>query len=515
MSENPSSKVLRSTRLLRAALSGVLLFAAGVLLPTSGCGSDSGPGADGGTDAGDAGADGGPSWGAKVSIDSTFVGAVDGGDGGSWQANDVVQNSLSDLVAAVDPAGRPAVAYFQTRNDAGTYPLILARELSDGAWTQETVPAALDGGSVTGHYGLALTFDTQGNPLVTYQGGVNGIDKGVKDDRWHNFATGQRMPADAVLAKKSGGTWTKYTLAQLSNSWVTDNNAVDDQGEIVGLWSAIAVDNTGTVHVVQQDVHFGVDQTAADAANLEYNSFTVSGAAATPGSGEMVASNRVGPTCDPKTPPCSSNGKLLVQAAGNYNRMVLAGGQPAVSFVTIPYGASPQQVWFAQRTGAAAWNLQQVSTKTQAFGQPPSLVYSTTAAPTGGPLFAIAYYDALGGDLRLATSATGTAFSDQPIETLGVTGLYPAAAFHGNTLGILYAYCRSPIDSTISCSAATQELRFRSGPADAAVLFGAANYESVSPVMPDGTALVVDGQGRFVAIWRDPAGGLFASRRSP
>jgi hypothetical protein len=26
---------------------------------------------------------------------------------------------------------------------------------------------------------------------------------------------------------------------------------------------------------------------------------------------------------------------------------------------------------------------------------------------------------------------------------------------------------------------------------------------------------VADGQGRFVAIWRDPVGGIFASRRTP
>jgi hypothetical protein len=480
-------------------------LAASALLQTSGCGSDPGPGADAGPDGGDAGPDGGATWSAAVSIDNAPI------------LIDAAQNSASDLVAAVDPAGRPAVAYFNSRTapDGGTYPLVLARELTDGVWTKETVPAAQDGGSVTGHYGLGLAFDVQGNPLITYQGGVAGIDKGVKDDRWHNFATGQRLPADSVLARKSGGAWTRYTLAQLSNSWITDNNAVDDQGEIVGLWSAVGVDNAGTVHVVQQDVHFGVDQTAADDSNLEYGSFTLSGAAASLGAGEMVASHRVGPTCDPAKPPCSSNGKLLVLAGGNYNRMVLAGGQPAVSFIAIPNASSPQQVWFAQRQGAATWNLQQVSVKTGAYGHPPSLVYSPNGASAGGPLFAIAYYDAGGGDLRLATSATGTAFDDQPIETLGITGLYPAAAFSGSKLGLLYAYCRSPIDSSTGCNASTQELRFRSGPASAAALFGATNYESVSPVMPDGTALVADGQGRFVAIWRDPAGGLFASRRTP
>ena len=229
----------------RAVVGAVLLFGVAALLPLGGCGSDSGTTPDAGPDAGDAGSDGGATWSAKVSIDSSLV------------VIDATQNSASELVAAVDPNGRPAIAYFQTRTDAGSYPLVVARELTDGAWTKETVPAALDGGAVTGHYGLGLAFDAQGNPLVTYQGGQTGADKGVHDDRWHNNTTGQRLPADTVLAKKSGGAWTRYTLAQLSNSWVTDNQAVDDQGEIVGLWSAVAVDNAGTVHVVQQDAHFG------------------------------------------------------------------------------------------------------------------------------------------------------------------------------------------------------------------------------------------------------------------
>jgi hypothetical protein len=487
----------------RLAIGAVLVFSAAALLPLGGCGSDSGTPGDAGPDAGDAGSDGGPKWSAPVGIDTAPV------------VIDATQNSASELVAAVDPAGRPAIAYFQTRTDAGTYPLVVARELTDGTWSKETVPAALDGGAVTGHYGLGLAFDPQGNPLVTYQGGQAGFDKGVHDDRWHNNTTGQRLPADAVLAKKSGSAWTRYTLAQLSNSWVTDGQAVDDQGEIVGLWSAVAVDGAGTVHVVQQDAHFGVDATAYDEANLEYASFTLSGATATKGPSEMTASHRVGPACTPSVPPCSANGQLLVQGAGNYNRMVLAGGQPAVSFVTIPYGASPQQLWFAQRKPAATWSLVRVSAAQGAFGHTPALLYSTTGAPTGGPLFAIAYYDAGGSDLRLATSPDGAAFDDEPIETLGVTGLYPAAAFSGSKLGLLYAYCRSPIDSSTGCNASTQELRFRSGPADASVLFGAENYEQVSPGMPDGTALVADGQGRFVAIWRDPVGGIFASRRTP
>jgi hypothetical protein len=307
---------------------------------------------------------------------------------------------------------------------------------------------------------------------------------------------------------------------------------VDDQGGVIGLWPALAVDGSGVVHVVQRDVHFGNDQSAFDTGNVEYGAFTGSGSTASKQVGEMVASNRVGPPCTVGVPPCSASGKVLVAGAGNYMRMALVGGQPAVSFVTASNSATESiQLWFARRQGAGSWVLQQVSAATGAAGHPPTRAGSATAGAGGTPVFAIAYYVASyvnttisGDDLRIAVSpeipSTPDAGSwvDDPVETLGVTGLHPAAAFGGSdgkTLGVLYAYCRSPIDpASPPCNPTDKRLRFRAASTASGALF-AADVESVGVVVPDATALVADRQGRFVAVWRDPALGVRASRRTP
>ena len=505
----------RSARLRAAAAllgAGALVLALG---SSGGCGSDTPPPPP------DAGPDAGP----------------DGGQAATWSAPATVDSAAGsglDLIAAVDPQGRPAVAYFTfsavAGQDGGLYPLTLARELTPGTWTTETVPAAIDGGALTGHFGVALAFDASGNPLLAYVGGHGTLGDAPPDGRWNDLGTGLQLPSDAVLARKSGAAWTRYSLGTMSNSFVADGLAVDDQGGVIGLWPAIAVDPSGAIHVVQRDVHFGVDQSATDSSNLEYAQFTLGASAATQsaGTGDMVGSFRTGEPCvyDPADAgTCAPVGKRLVSGAGNYNRMVLAGGQPAVTFALAPDStAEARQVWFAKRTAPAAadnaarWTKARISAAQGQAGHPPSLAYSASAGAGGAPLFAVAFYDLGGGsDLRLATSSDGAVWSDQPIEAAGVTGLHPAAAFGGaggGTLGLLYAFCRSAIDPNTSCNQTTQELRFRAGPPDAATLFFA-DVERIAGVMPDQTALVADGQGKFVAIWREPGGVVKASRRSP
>jgi hypothetical protein len=197
--------------------------------------------------------------------------------------------------------------------------------------------------------------------------------------------------------------------------------------------------------------------------------------------------------------------------AGNYTKAVVAQGQPAAVFALDEQSTNgAKQVWFARRSPTSTWSKVQVSAADGLAGNGPSLAWS----PSRG--FAVAYYayDSAGGsgDCRVATSPDGAAWDDQPLETIGDTGLHPAAAFSGDRLGVLFAYCRSPLEGVGSCGAA-QDLRFKVG-ADAQARFDAAP-EKVAGAAPESTALVVDAAGRFVAIWRDPRLGLRASRRSP
>src|SRR5262249_48748177 len=126
-----------------------------------------------------------------------------------------------------------------------------------------------------------------------------------------------------------------------------------------------------------------------------------------------------------------------VAGVGTYTRMVIANGQPAGAYALSPTSPSDsKEGHFALRT-PSGWRYQQVSTLQGAPGQPPSLVSSPTAG------FAIAFYAV--GDLYVATSSDGTSFTTGAVEALGETGQYPALAYAGSTLGVVYAYCHSPI----------------------------------------------------------------------
>ncbi|HUJ26860.1 MAG TPA: hypothetical protein VLW85_12630 [Myxococcales bacterium] len=463
------------------------------LLLAAGCSSNS-PGAppdggDGGqSDAGDAG----PTWSTPATLDSN-------------------SGAGFDLAATVDPSGKPAVAYF--RQDANSFDatcnqtlgcpqfaLVVARETSPGTWTTEDVPASLTGGDLNGHYGVSLAFDNQGNPAVVYMGGdTSQNDPEFSDNRWKDFATGAPLPSDWVVARKSGSTWSKTTLATSSDSIVSDaaqiGSQVDDNGPVVGLWAGIVFDADGTFHGVHRDVHFAADFSAFTDSNLEYGHFSASNAKL---AGEMVGSNRY------------PSGQLIA-GAGTYTSLVLAGGQPAVSFALGPNQPNDStQVWFAKRTGANAWTRTQVSNVTGRVGHGPSLAYSASQG------FAIGFLDATQGDLLVATSSDGLTWgTPNTIEALGETGYHPAAAWSGSTLGILYAYCHDPVYSgSDPCDPTSRQLRFRVPGSDGPT--GAWNDpEKVDSDVPEATAMVTDSSGKFVAIWRAPGGTVKFSRRTP
>src|SRR5262249_46293257 len=142
------------------------------------------------------------------------------------------------------------------------FALVVARETSPGVWSSEDVPASMTGGDLNGHYGVGLAFDSSGNPAVAYMGGdTSQNDPEFSDNRWKDFATGAALPSDLVVARKSGSTWTRTTLATSSDNIVSDfaqtTSHVDDNGPVVGLWAGVAFDSGGAMHVIHRDVHFG------------------------------------------------------------------------------------------------------------------------------------------------------------------------------------------------------------------------------------------------------------------
>lgn len=430
------------------------------------CSSGGGPGApDAGTGVPDAGAPPpAPSWSAPAPVDSATGAGL-------------------DLVTARDPAGRLAAAYF-TKKAAAQYDLVVAREQADGAWTTDVAQAGL-----TGHFGVALAFEPEGNPVVAYLGGGTADAEG--DGRWHSFETGTgtnigaSLPSDAVISRRGAGGWTAEVVARLSDSIVATGFPIDDHGVVTGLFPSLAIGEGGVTHLVVRDLHYGSDDSATAASNLEYRRST----GATKVAGELVAG---GPS-----DPDHLNG------AGNGARMLLVDGEPALSFVLAPASIDDAtQVWFARRD-ATGWRKVRVSAASGKPGNPPSLAHAKDAG------FALAFYDADGGDLVVGTSKDGAAWTTSTVEALGDTGLHPALAFGaGEALGLLYAFCRGPTEAATPCSA-RRELRFR--------LHGATwgDYERVAGTMPEGASLLVDAAGRFAAVWHEPGAGVVVSRRTP
>ena len=463
---------------------------------------------------------------------TTDLGPLDGsigigGDGGpTWSTAAFIEANSDaglDLVAATDPSGNPAVAYFRKdpnvfisgcSADAGCpqYALIIAREAS-GVWTTEKVPAALDGGSLTGHFGLSLAFDPQGNPAVAYMGGdISFKDPDFPDDRWIAGAasgdgpTAARLPSDLVIARKSGSTWTRTTLATGSGSLVTDfaqtTSHIDDNGPVTGLWAGLMFDPDGSFHAVTRDVHFGAALGDFDASNTEYGHFSSAGAKLT---GEIVTS-RIFPL---------SPATQQIHGGGTYSHLVLAAdGQPAVSFATDTEASNgAAQTWFAKRTAANTWTRTQVANNTGRVGHGPSLAFS----PTHGYAIGLLGGGLNDGDLQVSTSTDGITWPASPntVEALGDTGHHPAVAWSTDTLGLLYGFCHgTTFSGTTPCDPAAQQLRFRI-PGANGPLQTWSSPELVAPLDPDATALTTESTGNFVAIWRDPSSGVKFSRRTP
>lgn len=96
--------------------------------------------------------------------------------------------------------------------------------------------------------GLAIAFDpTSGEPTVSYLGGDPGFVMGMSIF-W--------FQSDAVINRRSNGTWTETIVAQTGDQ-VTCGNPVSDRGLLVGLWPAIAYDPTGKLYLAYRDGHDG------------------------------------------------------------------------------------------------------------------------------------------------------------------------------------------------------------------------------------------------------------------
>lgn len=97
--------------------------------------------------------------------------------------------------------------------------------------------------------GLAIAFDpTSGEPTISYLGGAPGFVEG-ESIYW--------FQSDAVINRRSGGTWTETIIAETGGEVTCGNPVSDRAGIVVGLWPALAYDATGKLYFAYRDGHDG------------------------------------------------------------------------------------------------------------------------------------------------------------------------------------------------------------------------------------------------------------------
>ena len=137
-----------------------------------------------------------------------------------WEVTPIGSGPIAyefNVSLAVDPAGNPALTYF----DNNTAQLIYASRV-DGVWSLETVDADGD----TGRYS-SLAFDADGTPHVTY------------------YKTESASSGTVRYAVKTAGTWETQDVDSLS----------DVRPGFTGARriTSVAIDSTGAPHVLYSD----------------------------------------------------------------------------------------------------------------------------------------------------------------------------------------------------------------------------------------------------------------------
>lgn len=287
-------------------------------------------------------------------------------------------------VAAAPAQGKVGVAYLVANAlDAGFEVRYREVTASGVGASQPVDTVALD-------FGVALAFDSAGEPKVAYLGGGN--DGSLF---WPN--------SDAVMASRVGGNFVRQVVATQGNQTVC-GNPVSDRGFLVGVHPALGVEGA-TTYFSWRDVHDGqFPQQDFAAADVEAAVATGSGA----------------------TFECVKAGGNDKGAWGAHGRMAMAGGQPALVFDALPGAVSGtgQNVSFTRRSAAGTWSALRTFTAGQVEGGP-SLAYDAT---TG---FVVAWQD--GPSVVAVSSADGTTWGTPAPVATGLPGTGPDVAMHPTT----------------------------------------------------------------------------------
>ncbi len=315
-------------------------------------------------------------------------GGSDGGGGGTgaaW-AYYTIDPQSSDLkaLAMAQQGDRVGVAYFVSI-DGG---IDEAYEIRYAEWRGSTgqVSAPERISTVRRSFGISVAFQQSGEPAVAYLGG--GSDNSVY---WLN--------SDAIVATRSGGTWTEQTVARRGDE-ANCGNPVSDRGVLVGLSPALLFDGANR-YLVWRDGHDG------QFANQDWDATDI----------ELAE----GPGW---TKRCLVPGGNDKRAWGGHMQLVLADGQPALVFDQLNGWEGPgHDVFFMRRNPDGSWTSPRlvISGNTQ-LG--PSMAYDSVLG------FGVAVVDPNSSLLQYRESKDGTTWSTaDPVVQYGSGGWYASLAF--------------------------------------------------------------------------------------
>ncbi|MCY1044113.1 hypothetical protein OV208_22540 [Corallococcus sp. bb12-1] len=309
---------------------------------------------------------------------------------------------ISSISMAVGPDDRIGIAYFVKVAGKELDYELRYREVKDGQ-VQQT-PELIR--TVQRVYGVSLAFAANGQPAVSYLGGVN---DGTTPESIFWFQSDL-----AVAYRNANGTWTEQVAVRMSNE--APANTVSDIGHVVGV-SPSMVFNGNQAIVAYRDVHNGqYPQQDWNASDME---LAIGGP--TSWQHQMAAAG--------------GNGGEEKPAYGGHSQVVMAEGQPALVFdLAIAAADAPGTNVYFQRRGAdgQTWSP---ARKIQSVGNTQlgaSLAYDATVG------FGVAVVDRSDNKLTFITcdGKTGSKCAlasdwtvPDPVYQTGSGGWYPSLAF--------------------------------------------------------------------------------------
>jgi hypothetical protein len=299
---------------------------------------------------------------------------------------------------------------------------------------------------------------------------------------------------DCAVAYRTSGTWTEEVCAQTSGEpGATTGVAVDDNGEVVGLFPAVGVASDGTTYVAYRDVHFG----QSPSGDFNKSDWELAYGGPSSWSHQMIE-------------PGGNN----AGGWGGHAQMLMVDDLPVLvgdQMNTNGSGAggTGQNVIFRKQLADGGWagpSVPPVDFSNLQSG--PSLAYDTTVG------FGVAAVNPNQSQLVFTRSSDGLSqwTTPDPVVQSGTTGWYPSLAFNPVTHDPSIAFYRCSSNPGVaegSCPAIDDELRV----ADFAV-----NHWNETTVDTDGAfqpKLGFLSTGKRVILYRHPTTGAVRLRVEP